>query len=65
MDVTGSNLELSFLVVFLSPERKIPVRLKQPLSNCFQFVSKQPFGVHVTVHCDKFLVMKPTSCTNF
>jgi len=23
------------------------------------------FDVHVTVHCDKFLIIKPTRCTNF
>ena len=49
-DVSGSNFELSFLVVFLSPVRQIPVTLQQPLSNCPQFVTQQSFHIrHCTV----------------
>jgi hypothetical protein len=27
--------------------------------------SRLECDVHVTVHCDKFLIIKPTRCTNF
>ena len=33
--------------------------LNSIITNC------EPFDVHVTVHRDKFLIIKPTRCTNF
>jgi hypothetical protein len=46
----ASNLALSFLMVFLSTLRQIPVTLQQPLSNCSQFVTQQSFYIrHCTV----------------
>jgi hypothetical protein len=33
--------------------------------NCSKYVSSDEFDIHVTVHRVKFLIIKPTRCTNF
>jgi len=49
--------------LILSHDSNLPITPLRKAKNEVKVESK--FDVHVTVHCVKFLIIKPTRCTNF
>jgi len=56
-EVTDSTVTEKFLSGFECKNQSYI--MMQFLNTCHQF------DVHVAVHCDKFLIIKPTRCINF